>query len=80
MEEELEVSEHVNGEADIPSGITGEVDTPGGVNGVTGIDEDGFVRAKSGRGRVPENRPEYRGRGRGGFRGDRGEHRGGKPF
>ncbi|GJJ06498.1 hypothetical protein Clacol_000690 [Clathrus columnatus] len=64
-EAEFEVNEHTNG---------GETDIPNGVNGAVEVDDDGFVKARSGRGRQPDNR----GRGRG-FRGDRGggEYRGG---
>lgn len=55
-----------------------EGDIPSSVNGIVEVDEDGFVKTKNGRGRQPDHRPDYRGRGRG-FRGDRGgEHRGGK--
>ena len=51
----------------------------------TQVDEDGFVIAKNSRGRYSDARLEFRGgergRGRGGFRGDRGgEHRGGTSY
>ncbi|KAF8514258.1 hypothetical protein BU17DRAFT_52704 [Hysterangium stoloniferum] len=41
------------------------------------VDDDGFVKAKSSRGRLSEARPDYRGRGRGGFRGQGFRGRGG---